>query len=82
MPEVPEPLMRCDKAFERLAPVLLGRHAAARQHGFEAFQQLFGDNQVLGIAGMVERDKYLVRQPAALPRSGSTLVGHLGLAFG
>ena len=82
MPKMPEPLMRRDQAFERLAPVLLGRHAAARQHGFEAFQQLFGDDQVLGIAGVVERDKYFVRQPAALPRSGSTLVGHLGFTFG
>ncbi len=63
---MPKPLVRGDQTFQRTAAVLLRGHAAARQHGFERFQQLLGNHKVLCVAGMMERDKNLVGKAAAL----------------
>ncbi len=63
---MPKPFVCGNQAFQRAAPVLFRRHTAPCQHGFERFKQLLGNHKVLCIAGMMERDKYLVGKAAAL----------------
>ncbi len=64
--------MSGDQAFEGAAPVLLGRHAAAREHRFQGLEQLFSNDEVLRVAGVVKRDEDLVGQASSMPRGGAT----------
>ena len=56
-----------DEAFQRPAPILLGGDAAAGQHGLERLQQLLGNDQILGVTGVMEGYEDLVGEPAAMP---------------
>lgn len=55
-----------DETFEGTAPVLLRGDTSAGQHGLERLQQLLGDDQILGVTGVVKGDEDLVGEPAAV----------------
>ena len=72
--------MRGHQAFQRAAAVLFRRYAAAGQHRFQGFEKLLGNHEILSVAGMVESDQNLVRQAAAVTRTGGprTIAGITG----
>lgn len=72
MAQMPQPLVGGNQAFQGTPAVLLGWNTAPRQHRFESFEQLLGNHQILRVARVMERDKNLVRQTPALPRTTGT----------
>ncbi len=76
--------MRRDQAFDRLAAILLGRHATAGKHIFERTQKLLGDLQIFRVAGVVEGHQDFVGEPATMAggHAHTACLGQLNIAFG
>src|SRR5579862_6974590 len=62
MAQVPKPFMRGNQTLHVAAPRAVGCQRTAGQHHLQDVQQLLGDLEVGLIAGMMERNKDLVRQ--------------------
>jgi len=58
--QVPEPLMRGDKAFHVAPAIAVAGEGAAHRHHFQDAQKMLGDIQVIGVAGLMKRDQNLV----------------------
>jgi hypothetical protein len=84
MAQMPKPLMRRDQALDGPAPVVLGGHAATRQHVLQRAKQLLGHLKVLRVAGMMERNQNLVGKPPAVAGryTWATYLSQLHIAFG
>ncbi len=56
-----------DETLDAAAAVAIDVGRAPGQHDFEDIQEVLGDLQVGRVAGVVECDQDLVRQPARMP---------------
>ena len=65
---MPKPLMRGDEAFHVAPAAGIGAEGAAVQHHFKHMQNLLGDFEVALIASVMEGDKNLIGQAAAIAR--------------
>lgn len=65
---MPKPLMRGDKAFHVAPAAGIRAEGAAVQHHFKHMQNLLGDFEVALIASVMEGDKNLIGQAAAVAR--------------
>ena len=68
MSQMPKAFMRRDEALDAAAAVAVGVGRTPGQHDLEDVQEMLGDLEVGRVAGMVEGDQDLVRQPAGVPR--------------
>lgn len=67
MTQVPQPLMRGDKAFHIAPTSAVRRQGTARQHHFKNVEQLLRHLKIALVAGVMERDENLVGQASAIP---------------
>ncbi len=83
--EVPEPLIGGDEPLHAAPALLVRCRRPPREHELENMEQLLSDLEVLLIAGLVESDQDLVREPARMARQrgqGSDLGRHVAKDHG
>ena len=68
VPQVPQALVRRDKAFHVAPAGAVRGERAARQHHFEYVQELLRDLEISLIAGVMKGDQDLVGQTPAIAR--------------
>src|SRR5215210_8623331 len=67
--------MRRHQAFEVPPAVGVGAGGPARQHHLDDAEEPFGDLEVALVAGVMEGDQDLVRQPSAMARRDASGAG-------